>query len=343
MLLGVLALTVVVFWERHRPAPVHIPVPVEPAPAPLAPVATVAPAPVVYATYRTPKPVDDPFADTMALVHLKLRQWRDSLRQDPDADEYRSQLMKELLALVTNDNVAQIIHALSAQELDTPFGTGALQHWLQLDPAAASTWLASRPGATAAQTSALADYWSGNPAGVQQFVDAIADPAAKQTFLQQTSEEMSRNDPEDALKLAQQLPPGPAQTNVLQAVACNWIATDPNAALDYINSVTDPAMKDRLTAAAAQSYALTDPAQAAAWLVSSVNSDEVVNAASLNILQTWVTKDPAQAANWAMQFPEGKMQATAMQIVSQYWQQVDPAAATAWLQNLSPPPADPAN
>jgi len=68
-----------------------------------------------------------------------------------------------------------------------------------------------------------------------------------------------------------------------------------------------------------------------------------VNAASLNILQTWVTKDPAQAANWAMQFPEGKMQATAMQIVSQYWQQVDPASATAWLQNLSPPPADPAN
>jgi len=335
---GTLALTVIFFWERNRPAPVQIPAAVEPAPAPIAPVATVAPEPVVYQTYRPPPPAD-PFADAMALVHLKLCQWRESLRNDPDADEYRSQLLKDLLALVTDGNVVQVIQALSAQELDTPFGTGALRRWLQLDPTTASIWMASRPGAAASQTSALADYWSTNSSGVQQFVDAISDPAYKQQFLQQTSEEMSHNDPQDAIKLAQQLPPGSAQTNVLQAVASNWITTDPNAALDYINSVTDPAMKDQLTAAAAQSYALTDPAQAAAWLVSSVNSDEVVNQASLNILQTWVTMDPAQAANWVAQFPEGKMQATAVQIVSQYWQQVDPDAANTWLQNLSSAPA----
>jgi len=54
---------------------------------------------------------------------------------------------------------------------------------------------------------------------------------------------MSRNDPQDAVKLAQQMQSGNAQTYLMQAVASNWISTDPNGALDWINSVTDPAMR----------------------------------------------------------------------------------------------------
>lgn len=279
----------------------------------------------------------------MDLLRLKLNQWRESQLQDPDNKAYQDQLMKEMLALVTDANVAQIMQALSAQELTTPFGTEVLGHWLQADPTAATTWLASRPDATPMQSLAVADYWSSNYDGFQQLVASLPDSPWKQNLIQQTGEEMSRNDPQDAVKLAQQMQSGNAQTYLMQAVASNWISTDPNGALDWINSVTDPAMRDQLIASAAQSYALTDPVQAATWLVTSVNSSQTVNDATLNILRTWVTKDPAQAADWVSQFPEGSLQVNGIQIVSQYWSQTDPDAAAAWVQKLSGAQTTPAN
>jgi hypothetical protein len=88
---------------------------------------------------------------------------------------------------------------------------------------------------------------------------------------------------------------------------------------------------------------LTDPAQAAAWLVSEVKSPQMANDAALNILKTWVVKDPPQAAGWVAQFPDGSTKTAAVEIISQHWQQTDPAAATAWIQNLSAESATPPN
>jgi len=86
---------------------------------------------------------------------------------------------------------------------------------------------------------------------------------------------------------------------------------------------------------AAQSYALTDPALASAWLASMVKSDDLVQNAALNIAQTWVAKDPAAAASWASQFPDGDTKTAAQNIVVNYWQQTDPDSASVWLQSLS--------
>jgi hypothetical protein len=339
MVIWVLALITFFVWQHRGQSPTRqteVAVSTAAPVAPVAPVPTVmaAPVPVVFQTYSPPKPVD-PFHQTMDLLRLKLKQWRESRLLDPDCKSCQDQLMNEMLALVTDANVAQIMQALSPQEMNTPFGTGVLGHWMQADPAAATAWMASSPDATPTLTLAVADYWSTNTDGLQQLVGSLPDTAWKQNLLQQTSEEISRNDPADAAKLAQQMQPGDALTNAMQAVACNWASTDPNAALDWINSVTDPAMRDRLIASAAQSYALTDPALAATWLVTSDNSDQIVNDAALNILRTWVTKDPAQAADWVSQFPGGSVQASGIQIVSQYWSQKDPDAAAAWIQNLS--------
>jgi hypothetical protein len=189
----------------------------------------------------------------------------------------------------------------------------------------------------------VADDWMGHRAGLQECLDQLPDTEWKQHFLGSLASEMSVNDPQSAIKVAQQTNPGHAQTSLLQVVACNWVGTDPDAALAWVASVRDPSLQEQLIVSAAQSYALTDPAQAATWLVSEVKSPQVEKDAALNILKIWVVKDPAQAADWVAQFPEGNTKTAAVQIVSQYWQQTDHAAATAWIRNLSARQGMPSN
>jgi hypothetical protein len=68
-----------------------------------------------------------------------------------------------------------------------------------------------------------------------------------------------------------------------------------------------------------------------------------VKDSTLNIIQTWVTKDPTAVANLVGQFPDGDTKITAVNIVSKYWEQTDPGAATTWMQNLAESPPTPAN
>jgi hypothetical protein len=284
------------------------------------------------------------FTETLALLRSKLLQWQEAVANGSDADDQKEEwLMQEMLAMVTDKNVDEIVQSLSSEEMNTPLGAGALHHWMEVDPVHATNWIASRADTTDAQTMAVADDWIGHRAGLQECLDQLPDTEWKQNFLGDLSSEMSIHDPQAAISVAQQMHPGQAQTFSLQAVACNWVSTDPNAALGWVASVSDPSLREQLIASAVQSYALTDPAQAATWLVSEVKSSQLANDAALNILKTWVAKDPAQAADWVAQFPEGNTKTAAVQIVSQYWLQTDHAAATAWIQNLSGGQAIPPN
>jgi hypothetical protein len=280
----------------------------------------------------------------MAPLRLKLHRWQEAQARDSADDEKdRDQWMQELLAMVTDENAAEIVQSLSADELNTPFGIAALHHWMQVDPVKAANWIASRPDTTAAQNMAVADDWLGNRAGLQKYIDQLPDNEWKQNFLSDLGSEMSARDPQSAIQLAQQMHSGDAQKNLLQSVACNWVGTDPGAALNWVASVQDPSLREPLIASAVQSYALTDPTQAASWLVSEVKSDAIVKDTALNILKVWAVKNPAEAANWVSQFPEGDTKAAAVQIVSQYLRLSNPGLATSWLQGSSGGNQTPAN
>ena len=245
--------------------------------------------------------------------------------------------------MVTEENITEILHALSAREMNTPFGIGVLRYAMRIDPIGTTSWIASRGDITEAQTLEIADDWIRQPSDLAACIEQLPNTQWKQDFIQSLGSEMSSTDPKSAIEVVQQMNPGQAQTCALQAIACNWIATNPNAALDWVAGVQDPALRDQLIASAVQSYALTDPAQAATWLLSEVKSPELANDTALNILRTWVVKDPAQAAGWVTQFPDGYAKTAAVEIISQHWQQTDPTAAAAWIQNLSVESAIPPN
>lgn len=281
--------------------------------------------------------------DTLASIRGKLNLWREGQANGSDDQESQERLMQEMLALITDENVAEIVQSLSTEEMNTPLGSGALLHWMHVDPVKVTNWIASRAETTEGQTLVVADGWVGHRLGLQECLDQLADTEWKQNLLRDLGSEMSISDPQGAIEVAQQMKPGQTQVHVLQTVASDWVSTDPDAALGWVAGVQDPVLREPLIASAVQSYALTDPAQAATWLVSEVKSPQIVNDAALNILKTWVVKDPALAADWVVQFPEGHTKTAAVQIVFQHWQQTDHAAATAWIQNLSRGPAIPSN
>jgi hypothetical protein len=315
--------------------------------APIA-IATLTPNPAMASQSLAPQPqsaiepsvtavpapkLPTPYEAKMTLIHLKLHQWLEAEKNAAEDDEAQS--MVELQAMLTDDNAAEIIQSLSAEERDTPFGLEGIRHWMHADPVHASNWIAARPDATQDQIGAVAQGWTGDGAGLQNYAAQLPDTPWKQSFLTEAISQFSARDPSVAVQLAQQIAPGNDQTSLLQSVACNWVASDPNAALDWISGVNDPSLREKLVASAAQAYALTDPALASAWLASMVKSDALLQNAALNIAQTWAITDPAAAAGWASQFPEGDTKTAAQNIVVNYWQQTDPAAASAWLQNIS--------
>lgn len=281
-----------------------------------------------------PSPISNPLASLKASLRVKLQQWRESEIQDPDNEEGRAQLMNDMSAMLTDENVAEIVQSLSPEEMKTDFAAVALGRWMKVDPAAASNWLAAQPNATQEQTTAVAEGWVGNHDSLAQYLDQLPDNAWKQNLIETVGAQTTVRNPRLSVEMAMQMKPGEARTNLFKAIACAWMNADPPAAVNWIAGVKDPNLSDQLIASAAQAYALTDPAQAATWLVSDVKSEAVVETAALNIISSWLIKDPQGAADWVAQFPDGQIKARAIAKVTTRWRLTDPAAANAWLQQL---------
>jgi hypothetical protein len=330
-ILGAAGILAVLLWQRPS-APDTLPR----AGAALAPASVVGRAPFSdsQAAFTPAAESQDLLsAGTITVIHTNLQKWLDAKKHG--SEEKEAEAMQALEALLTTQNSAQVARSLSRDELQTPFAMEAIRDWTKATPVEASNWMASQPGVTQDEAWAVAQGWVGDGQGLQNYAAQLPASPWKQALLQEAGARMSASDPTGAIELAGQMSPGAQQTALLQAVATNWGATDPNATAAWINRVDDPALRDQLIASAAQSYALSDPQGAAAWLASTVKSDATANTAALNIVQTWVTLDPPAAAKWVSQFPPGDTRTAAMDIVSRYWQQVDPETAAASLKKLS--------
>jgi len=247
----------------------------------------------------------DSFAETLALIHLKLRQWSETQTGDRVTQD---RLMNELLALLTDDNAAAIIQSLSPEELEGPFGISALFRWMKTDPITAANWIASQPDTTEDQAWVVAHNLQTAGVDLQSYSAQLPDTGWKQEFLAEASLDVISKNPQEAVNLAQQMNPGHDQVNLLQTIASDWISNDPNSALDWITSVNDTSLREQLIAAAAKAYATTDPALASEWLISTVKSAGILNSTLPSIMEIWTAKDPTAAANWENQFINGPAQ-----------------------------------
>ena len=270
-------------------------------------------------------------AEAKAAVRLKLRQWAERKTGDVETE---SRLMEELLALLTNDNAAELTQALTAEQRGTPFGLAALERWLSSEPAKAARWMAAQSETTYAQALLVARALLKNPAAVRAYCDEIPDGDWKQSVLKSASLELAESDPVGAINLAWRLNAEAVRTDALQTVTYDWITHEPRAALDWIIQVNDAALREGLLAVGAKAIAATDPDLAAGWLVTAVKSEKILNDTALSIVESWAAQNPAKAAKWVALFPPQAPREAAVNLVVDRWLQFDPNAANAWLLTL---------
>jgi hypothetical protein len=265
-----------------------------------------------------------------AALHARLLE----LRQIKTGDnESRERLLRELLALVTEDNVAEMVQSLSAEELDTPFGPAVLERWLAVDVRQAASWMETRSGITDEQVMLLVCYLLGDPAGPHAYYDQLPDTDWRQRVLAQASLERLMEDSREAVALALQMKPGADRQNVLETAVYAWTGREPEAALAWMLRVEDATQRQKLLAVGAVAIGTADPDLGAAWLDLTVPGGGQSEAA-LCIAELWSEHSPAEAAKWAARLPVSGPRVEVLDLVARRWLQSDPTAANAWLRLL---------
>jgi hypothetical protein len=197
---------------------------------------------------------------------------------DPDR---QNEIQSALEAMVSDANAADIVRALPPELLETPFGLEVLKRWVGLDQKAALHWATHETDdairrevlvevsfqmaqADPAQAVALAerfDLGQGSGAVLQNLAQqwAAADlPAAYSWALGQPAGEQrdelvgrvafvwSHSEPAEAARLvAEQIPPGPVQTEAAMSVLHQWGQLDFEAANAWAEQFPENSIRER--------------------------------------------------------------------------------------------------
>lgn len=264
-------------------------------------------------------------------VHAKLQQWFNS---NTSETEVQDAITNELLALLTDDNTATILHALSPLEFNTPFGAKALERWLDIDPDRAARWIEARLDARDEHALLVARRMLETPIELHTYCDRLAQNSWKQSFLRHASLEMASKNPVVAVALAQRLAPGVLKTDTFETIAYDWFGYDLTAAVNWTKSVEDQVLRERLLAVGAKAIAITDPDLAAGWLVTAVKREDVLTETALTLVETWAGQNPQQAANWVARFSDAGPRKEGIDLLLSHWIKSDPASANAWIHTL---------
>ncbi len=257
-----------------------------------------------------------------ALLHARLRALIDA---DTGAQDV---ILNELLAEVTDENVASVVGSLTPAEYNTAFATAALQRWLRVDPLTAARWIAAKGDMN--RTTLVAHQLAATPTSVTAALATLPDGAWKQQVIHATSLELAGAHPTDAIAVAQQITDDVGRVNALETIAYDWCSRDPMAASAWLLQWSDPKDRAQLCTVAVKAIAVTDPDLAATWLASLKNNAGASDTA-LCLADIWAERAPAPAAIWAASLP-GNIRVGAVERVVDRWMSTDRSAATAWLR-----------
>lgn len=198
-------------------------------------------------------PPADPIEATLAAFATKLR----ALQEVETGDlETAGRLTRELLALLTDANVEDMVKSLSPSELDTPFGLGAIRHWMRVDPLLAAAWLGARPDKNDQHLWIVAQELARNPESLDHYAASFADDPWKQAILHHAGRELADRDPRKALALGSLLPAGDAQTDLLETTLYSWAHADHAAAARWLAGRPESPLRERLSAILAKALAV---------------------------------------------------------------------------------------
>jgi hypothetical protein len=147
--------------------------------------------------------------------------------------------------------------------------------------------------------------------GVITWVTSLLDKADRQNAARAVTAQVAQDDPGRALELAQLLHTG-GDDGSLEHLAQLWTEERPREAVDWIAQRPADPLRDRLLARIAWTRAQTDPAEAAALVLTRLPPGDNRDEALIGVVRQWAARDPAPASAWVEQFPASPLRTRAL-------------------------------
>ena len=143
-------------------------------------------------------------------------------------------------------------------------------------------------------------------------------------------------DPSRALARAFALEKGGDRDLHIRELLSGWAVRDAEAALEWVSSLKDPAVRRSARANVCLAVAEEDP-QRAVVLALAHGADEEANGGLLECLaMQWCEKEPATAIEWAREQPQGEWRDRLLARISAVLSKLDPVAAAQLVSGLEP-------
>ncbi len=200
-----------------------------------------------------------------------------------------------------------INHVLTLSTQSTLLLVTFANHWVEIDPQAASTWASSLP------------------VGPRQ-TQVIASLTA--AWAQQS--------PAEAAHYAATLSPGPAQREAIVSAVSGWTRLSPREAISWVSQFPAGPLKDEAYNQALSSWGQSDPASAAEWLVD--QPEGTARDAAMSALSgEMASQYPAAAFEFAETIADERLRAQRLEWVARSWLSRDKAPAVEFLAQSNLP------
>ena len=254
----------------------------------------------------------------------------------------------------------------------------AIQAWGSRDPQGALAALEGieDAGTRDRLRSSLVSAWARSPdkAGVLAYVSALPPERGRDSYLAQLVAETAKGGPEAVIAWAEAIPddaPGdfkraafrlaagavahadtaraagwyeahrddPYSAGSLEVIARRWVADDPPALFDWLESLTERGPRDaerrRALALGIRLWIEADRNAASAWLRSQTPRPALDPALAV-FAREIAERDPTDAFEWAELIDDESLRHRTRVAAARIWLRRDPAAAEAWLEQNDP-------
>ncbi|HEX5176503.1 MAG TPA: hypothetical protein VFV83_05720, partial [Chthoniobacteraceae bacterium] len=210
------------------------------------------------------------------------------------------------------------------------------QVWAQQSPRETVAWALqlSNPQEQAHLVRNVLGSWAQHEtdAAVSQLLSLPA--SVRDEIARDVVDSVARKDPDEARRIAEQLPAGRGREQALGTVAVNWSARDPIAAAEFARNLSEEAAADAWPKIARSWVQRGEPSATAQW-VAQLPEGAARSGAARNVIDRWAKIEPAAAAHWLEQLPAGPTRDAAAATFATEVRGTDPATAMEWAATVS--------
>jgi len=163
------------------------------------------------------------------------------------------------------------------------------------------------------------------------YLDSLQTPGEKRNYASILAQSWAVYDPQQAIQWAASLTDPFMRNASMNSAIGVWAADNPSAAAAYALAIQDNDLRSRQIAQVTQSWARYDPVRAADWLLSQHPPSPALDPAIQGLVGTVVQSNPEGAVMWAATISDPRLRTRSIISASREWMRSDPAKAGAYI------------